>query len=158
ATGNQTAQPNSTIGAAQTPQGENPSFAATAAAPTGPTASDQTMRPDASSVPPPVPVPEPIGEAASGPGKMSTIPGPTDTGKGAVPTTQVPPQGNATVGNPVPPVDEKPLGRFLLTNQNVVLLRHDSVTSQWLRLAGGAPLSAGDQLLVLPNYRPTLVL
>jgi hypothetical protein len=46
----------------------------------------------------------------------------------------------------------------LLSNKDVVLLRYDSVTSQWLRLPGGAPLSAGDQLLVLPNYRPTLVL
>jgi hypothetical protein len=150
ATSNQTLQPNSAIGA--TPQGEVPSFSATAAAPTGPLPSDQTMRPDAGSVPPPVPVPEPVGEAATGPGKMATVP---DTSKGAIPTTQVPPQGNATIGNPVPPVEEKPLGRFLPAN-NVVLLRYDSVTSQWLRLPGGAPVSAGDQLLALPNYRPTL--
>jgi len=157
-TGNQTIPPNSTTGAAQTPQGENPSFSATAAAPTGPPVSDQTMRPDAGSVPPPIPVPEPAGEAATGPGKMSTVPSPMDTSKAAVPTTQVPPQGNATVGNPVGPIEEKPLGRFLLANKDVVLLRYDSVTSQWLRLPGGAPVSAGDQLLVLPNYRPTLVL
>jgi len=159
ATGNQTVQPSSAIGATQTPQGEGPSFSATAAAPSGPPTPDQTMRTDTSAVPPPVPVPEPAGEAATGAAKMSTVPGPgpTDTSKAAVPTTQVPPQGNTTVGNPVPPVEEKPLGRFLLAN-NVVLLKYDSVTSQWLRLAGGAPLSAGDQLLVLPNYRPTLVL
>jgi hypothetical protein len=154
APGNQAAQPNSQIGAIG-PQGEVPSFSATAAAPTGPLPSDQTMRSDTSSVPPPVPVPEPAGEAATGPGRMATVP---DASKGAIPTTQVPPQGNATVGNPVSPVEEKPLGRFLLTNQNVVLLRYDSVTSQWLRLPGGAAVSAGDQLLVLPNYRPTLVL
>src|SRR5262249_33641047 len=74
------------------------------------------------------------------------------------PTTAVPPPGNATVGNPVAPVEEKPVGRFILSNKDVVLLRYDSVTSQWLRLPAGAPLAAGDQLLVLPNYRPTLVL
>jgi hypothetical protein len=149
--GNEAQQPNSTIGPAQQVQGDGQTFSATAA-PTGPPASDLPMHPDAGSVPPPVPVPEPAGEAATGPAKMATAP---DTSKGAAPTTQVPPQGNPTVGNPVPSVEEKPLGRFLPAN-NVVLLRYDSVTSQWLRLPAGALLTANDQLLVLPNYRPTL--
>jgi hypothetical protein len=77
--------------------------------------------------------------------------------------------GNTTVGsaattNPVPPqpapgVDDKPLGRFLPA-KDLVLLRYDNLTKQWLRLpsATGAALTGGDQLLVLPNYRPTLAL
>lgn len=128
----------------QTMPPANPAASATGAAavnPAGPT----TMPVDTThpTTPPEVPLPPDTVPP-------STLPGNVTAGNAAAPT--VPPQ-------PAPTVDDKPLGRFLPA-KDIVLLRYDNLTKQWLRLpsATGAALMGGDQLLVLPNYRPTLAL
>ncbi len=63
----------------------------------------------------------------------------------------------ATVPNTTPPVDETPLGKVVL-GKDVVLLKFDPASSHWMRLPAGSAVSGGDQLLVLPTYRPTITL
>ncbi len=54
--------------------------------------------------------------------------------------------------------NEALLGRFLfLPGKGVILLKLDTA-GQWNRMAPGSPLTAGDKLLVLPTFRPTLQL
>ncbi len=57
---------------------------------------------------------------------------------------------------PVPLPEAAPLGTMVAVDQ--VLLRWDSLNEQWLRMPARASIAAGDQLLSLPTYRPSLAL
>ncbi|HTQ40662.1 MAG TPA: hypothetical protein VMJ32_16690 [Pirellulales bacterium] len=127
---------------------------------TGPstTANPLAPEPDASTVgsnlkPPPTPEP-PAGNAVVPP--QSAVAGHEAPGNAQETTTHglmLPPQTrDATV-----PVDNTPLGRFL-PSKDVVLLKFDAAANQWSRVPSGASVTAGEQLLVLPTYRPTITL
>ncbi|WP_425396598.1 hypothetical protein [Aeoliella sp.] len=75
-----------------------------------------------------------------------------------VPTTNVPTDNAAEAGDeaPLPPPEAAPMGTMIVTNQ--VLLRWDDETAEWYRMPPRASVKAGDQLLSLPTYRPSLSL
>jgi hypothetical protein len=54
---------------------------------------------------------------------------------------------------PSPPVD---VGRYISGQQ--VILRIDPASGEWLRLPANAAVSSRDKLLVLPTYRPQIIL
>lgn len=57
---------------------------------------------------------------------------------------------------PQPPATDVPLGT--VTGLHQVLLRWDESSREWLRLPPRASIAAGDRLLSLPTYRPSLAL
>ena len=83
-------------------------------------------------------------------------PVPTDPGKGSPLPPQTEPAGGSAAAPASQPADVL-LGR-LLPGKGVVLLKLDATSGLWNRLVAGSPLSAGDKLLVLPTFRPTLAL
>jgi hypothetical protein len=138
---------------------------------------------DSSTAPPPIPQPPANNSAAPAPSPdvshtasdnatATTMP-PTaatstaPTSNGATSAAQVP--GDTTMPKPAsitdaapappaqPVLDSTPLGR-LLPSKDVVLLKFDTAAGQWARVATGAAVTAGEQLLVLPTYRPTITL
>ncbi len=123
--------------------------------------------PDAPSLPtdrtvPPEPMPPgenttnppgPSGEVMrNNPGAPVPMPGDTTIGNAPAPM----PEGNVPP-EPMPSAIDLPLGRFI-PNKGVVLLRLNTNSGNWDRIPPGAPLAAGDKLLVLPTYRPTIAL
>ncbi len=119
-----------------------------------------------SAAPPPLPQPPVNAATASSPktdqagSQASPLPSDTAIGAaiGSAPGTPTNPKA-AINQTPTPPApaNESPLGR-VVPGSNVVLLKFDPASSHWARLAAGSALSNGDQLLVLPTYRPTITL
>ena len=108
----------------------------------------------------PIP-PEPAGDNATIDTNTTTLPSldlAPDT-KSDVPApprdADVPSDERPTDDQASPPVGPAPLGRFL-TDRNVLLRLNDG--GQWQRVAQGATLNAGERLLVLPTYRPSISL
>ena len=109
---------------------------------------------DDTSRPPELPQPVAAGSRTSDVGRMPTRPDLALPGD----VTLNPAKSNADEQTPPLPQDaDAPLGLFLPT-KTVVLLKFDPAAGQWNRLAPGAALFSGDQLLVLPTFRPTLTL
>lgn len=63
---------------------------------------------------------------------------------------------DAGVDAPLPPPEAAPIGTMYSPNQ--VLLRFDEDSADWYRLPQRSSVMAGDQLLSLPTYRPSLSL
>jgi hypothetical protein len=91
---------------------------------------------------------------------------PMGTGPAVGPT---PAFGTIPPGNAMPAVGDKPPVPTPLTAGNAdgvgrlvsdedILLRLDAPTGSWRRLPSRAPLARGDKLLVLPTFRPTIIL
>ena len=115
-------------------------------------------KPDDSSMPPDFP--QPVTN------NVATMPNRAIDAPRAAARSDIPVPGDVTLNAPRPTTDDQPsalpdadlpLGRFL-PGKTVVLLKYDVPSQQWSRLPPGAALNAGDQLLVLPTYRPTLTL
>jgi hypothetical protein len=129
---------------------------------------DHTPPMDSSRTPPPLPTP------VAGDGSVAPIPPQanrsvaTDSPQ-TMPAPGVPMPGDTTVPGPLPPVvdtsgppavpaiDNVQVGR-LLPSKSTVLLKFDAASGQWVRVPSGAAVTAGEQLLVLPTYRPTITL
>ncbi|MEX2139392.1 MAG: hypothetical protein WD894_09030 [Pirellulales bacterium] len=108
----------------------------------------------------PIP-PEPAGDSGTKNTKVITIPS-LDLGADAAvdppaPTRDAaaPSEDPAAGDDPAARNGPEPLGRFLQDRN--VLLRF-SRRSEWQRVAQGATLNAGERLLVLPTYRPSISL
>jgi hypothetical protein len=110
------------------------------------------------------PIPMPTGDNATTPPVRpdevmpvdpSAKPAPGSINPSGVPPVPMPPE--SVPPEPLLPAADLPLGRFIAAN-GVVLLRLDANSGQWDRVSSNAPLAAGDKLLVLPTYRPTITL
>jgi hypothetical protein len=66
-----------------------------------------------------------------------------------------------TVDGTQPPqalTNEKALLGRLVPSKGTVLLKYDAVSGPWIRVSSGEAVTANEQLLVLPTYRPTITL
>ncbi len=83
-----------------------------------------------------------------------------DAGKPAAPPVPEPPGPSVAAEEPTADApaktDEEGFGRY--TSKHEVLLRLDSQSGNWKRLAPMAALAKGDRLLSLPAFRPTIML
>lgn len=106
-------------------------------------------------LPDPAPdAPPALGDAAGEPGLLPGEPGlpPGDMLDPLLPGPSRPREPGGAGAAPAPPAMD--VGRFISETQ--LLLRFDQ--DHWARVPANAPLVAGDQLQVLPTYRPQLVL
>jgi hypothetical protein len=91
--------------------------------------------------------PEPMQPADSG------TPSPMDPSTG----NPLAPMPGTVPPEPMPPSADLALGRFL-PGKGTLLMRLNAESGNWDLVPQGAPLVAGDKLLVLPTFRPTIAL